>query len=576
MPFFFSKDDKIYLLGIIITLVLLGIALAIFLGRDLVSQILLPIAASIISPDGVITPEGVSRFNTLLDWLRWIGLLGAVFTFTYVFILKFTSERLSAPVHSQKPKTHTVSRLTYSFLAAILFLALMLRLPHLTRGFYYDELFTTYHFIRAESWWGTISNFILFNNHIFFSILGRFSQVVFGTQEWAIRLPALILGLGSIFCLWLLIRSFAGDTVALASAFLMAISPTHVLWSVSARGYTGLIFFTLLSTMAFLSIIEKPAIGKTIIYTLASIAGIYTHLYAVWVVVGQFFVLFWMVVTSIFRNKSSLAIGKKTFRYLWVSFGAITLLSIVCYLPVLSQLFTAFSRHGGGAFQWQFPLTFIDLMAGNNMLLAVATFLLAMIGLLAIWRKYPLHALHIITISTIPFLISWLVMRPVNLDARFFSYLLPFYLFLVAFGFSSVWGWGSKFQFNGLKSGLFGFLVILAGFALFIWVSSSWLKIPEEAQYREAMQALTSQAEPDVTLCVFGSDADIFQFYTERSLIFPQSLSELGDLEASHKGLRCAYHAAPWNPDEYTRMANALRERSNIIEFKRMPVFVVR
>jgi len=569
------KGDKIYLVGTIFAVLFLGLALTILLARNLLSQSLIPLAVSLLSPDGNVTPNGINRLNSVLDLAAWVGLGGFLAIYTYVFVLRIASNRLPASVHPAATIQLPASLTAYLMIGVIIVFAVLIRLPHLNRGFYYDELFTTYHFINADSWWGTISRFIIFNNHILYSVLGRISQTIFGTFEWALRLPAFIMGIGSIYLAWWFARDKFGESIALAASFLLAISPTHVLWSVSARGYTGLIFFSLLSTISFFSLLAKPRKGPASIYILASVAAVYTHLHGVWLVVGQFFYLTAAAITTIRKKETALHISIGSFRWLWLSFGAITLLSVFCYLPVITQLLYSMNRHGGTSFQLLFPISFINEMSGNIMLLGGVTFVLALLGGMVYWRVYPGYLTYILSISAIPLLISWVVLRPLNLYARFFSNLMPFYLILVCLGFQAVTRWIMRARVAWLKYALSGILICLTGYALFAWASNSWSNIPEEAQYRSAMQKLTSQAGPEVTLCVFGSDADIFQFYTDEPLVFPKTPAELSDLLRESKELRCAYHAAPWNPIELTQMADMLRQRVAPTDFRRMPVFSV-
>ena len=78
---------------------------------------------------------------------------------------------------------------------AIVLLALALRLGPMQRGLTFDELFTAVNFVGAESAWQTASTSINFNNHVGYSLLARLAVNLLGPTDWALRLPALLLGL---------------------------------------------------------------------------------------------------------------------------------------------------------------------------------------------------------------------------------------------------------------------------------------------------------------------------------------------------------------------------------------------
>ena len=88
------------------------------------------------------------------------------------------------------------SRIHLLLLAAVLVLALAVRLLFLFQPMRYDEAYTYTHFASTPIYL-TVSNFSSTNNHIFHTLLVQFSSLIFGNQPWALRLPALIAGLAA-------------------------------------------------------------------------------------------------------------------------------------------------------------------------------------------------------------------------------------------------------------------------------------------------------------------------------------------------------------------------------------------
>lgn len=115
------------------------------------------------------------------------------------------------------------------------------------------------------------------NNHILHSILVNLSTSAFGWDPWAIRLPALLFGIGLIVAVDWWITSAAGrrDAGLLAAAF-VAGSSLLIEYSVVARGYA-------MVAAAFVVLIElsrrlllQPSTGRWVVWALVSVAGLVT------------------------------------------------------------------------------------------------------------------------------------------------------------------------------------------------------------------------------------------------------------------------------------------------------------
>ena len=141
--------------------------------------------------------------------------------------------------------------LEVGLVALIVGLALAIRLTPLQRGLGFDELFTAVNFVGADSAWKTATTSINFNNHVGYSLLARLCVELLGRSEWALRLPALLLGLGTLPALWWVSRPVVGPGIALAATLGLALAPEHVRWSTTARGYTALMLGVILTSAIF-------------------------------------------------------------------------------------------------------------------------------------------------------------------------------------------------------------------------------------------------------------------------------------------------------------------------------------
>ncbi len=143
-------------------------------------------------------------------------------------------------------KPARIEALTLGALLLIIAAAVIFRLVRIYDGMTHDESYTFMVF-SSSSLFNALSNYHLPNNHVLNSLLIFFSTRIFGIQPWVVRLPALLAGLFLIPATYALARSMYDKYTALISALLVAILPGAVLYSTSARGYSLVALFTILT-----------------------------------------------------------------------------------------------------------------------------------------------------------------------------------------------------------------------------------------------------------------------------------------------------------------------------------------
>ncbi|HKQ77195.1 MAG TPA: glycosyltransferase family 39 protein [Blastocatellia bacterium] len=180
---------------------------------------------------------------------------------------------------SSEPKDSPVktSREWWLALAGLCLLALALRLWRLDADLWHDEVLTLLDFVRMP-YGEIVTRFPAQNQHMFFSVLSRFSISLFGESPWALRLPSVIFGAGSVWALFLLGRRLLVAREALMACALMTVSYHHVWFSQNARGYMGLLFFTLLATWLWLESLERDRWSWSLGYAAAVALGAWLHL----------------------------------------------------------------------------------------------------------------------------------------------------------------------------------------------------------------------------------------------------------------------------------------------------------
>jgi mannosyltransferase len=176
----------------------------------------------------------------------------------------------------------SVGRRTLAILAGLTGLAILLRIPNLNSCLWLDEVLTMVRFARPPLS-QILTSFPDQNQHMLYSLLAHFSVVLFGEHAWALRLPSLIFGVASIWALFWMGRRLIGEKEALLACALMTVSYHHIWFSQNARGYMGLLFFTILATWLWMEAMDRNAWGTWMAYTASIVLGMWIHMTIVFV-----------------------------------------------------------------------------------------------------------------------------------------------------------------------------------------------------------------------------------------------------------------------------------------------------
>jgi len=164
-------------------------------------------------------------------------------------------------------------------------LALALRLPMLSKSFIGDEICTLEY--ARQPLPGLFSYVAAHDSHppLYYLII-HFCRML-GTNEMWIRLPGVLLGVGTCYLIFLIASEFTSRRGALIAAVFAAISPRFVAISQLARNYVLVTFLIALSTYLLIRIIRRPRLILWVGYVLASAAALYSFYYAAYAIVAQ-------------------------------------------------------------------------------------------------------------------------------------------------------------------------------------------------------------------------------------------------------------------------------------------------
>ena len=116
----------------------------------------------------------------------------------------------------------------------------------------------------------------------------RSFMLLVGRSEFAIRWAGVWLGMLAVPCVYRLCRQLKlGRLTALIALVLMAISPFAIEQSRIARMYGMSLGLTLSSTCMFFALLTRPRRSTALLYSLTTLAALYVHYYAAFVVLAQ-------------------------------------------------------------------------------------------------------------------------------------------------------------------------------------------------------------------------------------------------------------------------------------------------
>jgi 4-amino-4-deoxy-L-arabinose transferase-like glycosyltransferase len=328
-------------------------------------------------------------------------------------------------------------------LALVTVVGAVLRAIGLGTSLWVDEVLTVRDYVRLPLR-ELLTSYGSENQHPLYSLLAHASVACFGEHEWSVRLPAVIFGTAAIPALARLGRQVAGETAGLLAALLLAVSYHPIWFSQDARGYTGLLFFTLLATSDLISMIQgdpqAPRKGLALRYAAWLALAAWVHLTALFVFAGHGLVWAWL-----FLRKRAPA------RPLFAMLLGL-LLAALLYAPMLDDVVRAFaaraveeSKAVVRVSKWTSPAWALEQVR-TSLGTSAATYSglalvagLAGVGFVSLWRKARLVVL--LHMSALPIALAFLLLLKRHLYPRFFFFEAGFALLVVTQGALMSGGW---------------------------------------------------------------------------------------------------------------------------------------
>lgn len=337
------------------------------------------------------------------------------------------------PSSSQAPALS--SRAAVVLLSLITAIGLLLRVKGIGQDLWIDEI-ASLERIRGLTAWDILGGYKSTNQHTLNSLLLSASMRLFGESEWSLRLTAMLFGAATVPVMYWVGRLARFDRwLALLGALLLALSYHHIWFSQNARGYTGYILFSLLTTGALVCLLDSPRRRWTVLFVVASALNFLALLPSVFVFAAQ--VCAAAAVLWAARRREPL--DRNRVRRVAIALGLASAAAAVIFTPIAREMLRVLSQDTPkqSAGYKLFSLGFLQEVVGGLLpnvspawlVLAVVPAAIAIAGLFLLLRRAPvitgiLLGAHLIFVAAI-LVLGWPVYP------RLFSLGLPLALLAI-------------------------------------------------------------------------------------------------------------------------------------------------
>jgi mannosyltransferase len=416
-----------------------------------------------------------------------------------------------------------------------------------------DEVWTLDAFIRKPFLYG-LTTYDTDNNHPLYTALAWICVRAFGESAWALRLPAALFGAGAVAMLYVFGARTLGRVPAALAAGVLALAYHQVWYAQNARGYSALLFLTLLSSDALLRVLHGAPGRPWITHGTALALGVFTHVSGVFLGAAH-------LVIVLYASAKSAGVRAR-----WRQIGAGFLTALVTALVLLAgmlgdmlRFFTTRRVYFGAEPEWRSPLWALRAAAqslgigeGPGLAVIGGALAVALIGCVAVWKRRP----AVVLLAVLPAALgagAFLALGR-NLWPRFFFFIGGFAALIVVEGLlriaETLASWIAPDSRAAARRALVigGFALVFAGELWVLRGAYLWPKQDFEGAKRYAVER-RGAGEP---VLATGLAANAYRDYYGGDFTVVMSAAELDAALAGHREALLIYlspiHLASWNP----------------------------
>lgn len=443
--------------------------------------------------------SGVTLLRLVLLVKAAVLLLVAVMGWRFVRVP--ARSRLSEHTGREEPNDMT-ARDGAIGLALVTLLALALRVYHLDRDLWLDEISPILDY-ASLSVPQIIGSYLRSNNHLLNTLLLKAMIALFGEHAWSVRLPAVAFGVAGVPALYWCARLALSRRASLGAALLLAVSYHHLFFSQNARGYTAYLCLALLSTRALVNGLRDDRLRDWLLYVVATVLGFAALLNSAFVLAAHGLVALAVVWRVHRRGEHAIPLLRRVL--VVVSIAAF--LSAELYAVAMPEVYVVISNvyktrsTGFVLFSWEFVREVVRGVSagfgsgriGAGALLAAVPFLLvAAAGALALLRRAWALALALAVPGVLT--LAFLLVRGLTISPRFFLLWLPLAVLtaVVAIDAGAAWLWRAAPKRAALVgAGTMAALAMVSAASL-----ARYYAIPKQP-YRAALAYVEQVRQPD-------------------------------------------------------------------------------
>lgn len=198
----------------------------------------------------------------------------------------------------------------------LMVVAVLLRVPGIFQDFWFDEIWSYFLVHGLKSPFDIFTKLMNDNNHFLNSLLIYIIDKNDPSNWWKYRIFSLFCGIGTVIAGTLLSsKVFKHNIVKIITLLLLAVSFPLVVYSSEARGYSSLMFFSVLSVYALLEYLKdngKPGKPMLVVLNLSIIFGFMSNLTFAYMFVGL------LTISSVHLSKSNKATIVKEFAKMFI------------------------------------------------------------------------------------------------------------------------------------------------------------------------------------------------------------------------------------------------------------------
>ena len=440
----------------------------------------------------------------------------------------------------------TVDKRSSSVVGLALLIGGVLRCWNIDQSFWWDEIWSTMTFVKAQFLWDVVNSLgYYFNNHLLYSLLARAFIAVLGESESVARLPAVIMGLLAIVALFQFGKAFLGVSVGCLASLLLAVSAFHIDHSSEARGYSGLVLFSILSSYYFIKGLQADGYTSWMAYVLFTVLGFYSHVFMIAVSISQFISVLicagggkWVLSNS--------AMSQRALRHFLCALLCAGITTLLIYSPVLPAFFRNLGRmQVVTVSRVPFAASLVQsLLPGCNSTAGGITYgILFVAGLIGMLKKDSMLCVYVLVLSVFP-LFMYLMINPMFVFERYFIFTLPAVLLMISQGIVGLTGKVPGVYRQGVVIGVMSLILFLQAPAIGTTINR------DRQNYREAMRYVEGALgdETDDLVFALGYAGEHFQYYaSDCTIVMPETLEELSSLMEGNGRFWCLITA--WLPD---------------------------